>query len=203
MKPSQIAKNAAKLTWDTFEDVAFEKTTKPIWQETINELGGFFGAPRLGTRPKSLAQEDLARARQEQDLKQKNEEDDQKSKEAAQRYIAALKSEYKTQETRSNKDQQPLKQEVAELQSEIVKLAKAAGVDTKVHLEQMTKKIGVLDIKRLTAIVRTLRMKADEAKSGQELVSQRSNAKRTTGMLAWVSGKQMKVHEQGTLQLQG
>ena len=89
------------------------------------------------------------------------------------------------------------------MQQEVAALAKTAGVETKAHLQNNTKKVGKLDIKLLTVIIKFLRFKAGESKSAQELVSQRSNSKRTTGMLAWVSGKQMKIHEQGTLTLQG
>jgi len=92
---------------------------------------------------------------------------------------------------------------MVELQEEIAKLAKTTGVDTKVHMQNPTKKIGIIDIKFLTKIITFLRLKAEESKSAKDLQAQRQNSKRATGMLAWVSGKQMKVHEQGTLHLQG
>lgn len=202
MKPAQAAKNAAKIGWDSFEELSKKlggETLNPMLSEAAQEFG--FGG--LSRRPKAIANEELQRARQEQNLKKKEQEDNQTSNEKAQRYIAALENEYRAAEIRSEKDQKPVKEEFAQLQSEIVKLAKAAGVDTNVHLEQTPKKIGILDIKRLTAIVRSLRIKADSAKDASNLVKQRANAKPATGMLAWVSGKQMKVHEQGTLQLQG
>ena len=199
MKPTQTAKNAAKLTWDVFEDIAFEKTTRPMITEMGNELGAFLGAPRLARNPQALAQEDLQRARDEKEIQKKQAEDKQKTNER----IQAIRQEYRLHESSSQKEQKQLQQEFSQMQSEVAKLAKAAGVETKAHLEQMPKKIGILDIKRLTTIIRFLRIKAEESKSAKDLVAQRANAKPATGMLAWVSGKQMKVHEQGTLQLQG
>lgn len=195
LKPTQVAKSAANLTWDTFENLT-NQTARPIFDEALKE----FGFPStLASRPKELAQEDLARAREEKKLEEMKKEEDKKSKE---RYHA-VQSQYKTLEQNENKEQKKLKEEVIALQSEVVKLAKASGLETKAHLEQMPKKIGVLDIKRLTTIVKFLRIKAEESKSAKDLVAQRANAKPATGMLAWVSGKQMKIHEQGTLQLQG
>ena len=198
MKPTQAAKSAAKLGWDAFEDFGRELTDQiPI--PMIGEALRQFGLTGLGTKPKELAQEDLARAREEKRLEEIKKVEDQKSKE---RY-SAVQNQYRTFELKENRQQRKLQEEVVELQSEVVKLAKTAGLETKAHLEQMPKKVGVLDIKMLTSIVRFLRIKAHEAKSAKELVAQRANAKPATGMLAWVSGKQMKVHEQGTLQLQG
>jgi len=198
MKPTQTAKSAAKLGWDAFEDFGRELTDqipKPMIGEALRQ----FGLTGLGTKPKELAQEDLARAREEKRLEEIKKVEDQKSKE---RY-SAVQNQYRTFELKENRQQRKLQEEVVELQSEVVKLAKTAGLETKAHLEQMPKKVGVLDIKMLTSIVRFLRIKAHEAKSAKELVAQRANAKPATGMLAWVSGKQMKVYEQGTLQLQG
>lgn len=198
MKPVQTAKTAAKVGWDVFEELG-NQTAKPIFNEAINEFGSFFGTPRIGKTPKSMGHEDLQRAREEKHLDEMKKEETQKSKAR----IAQVRNEYRSFEQKTASEQNELKQELTQLQNEVVQLAKASGVDTKVHLEQMPKKVGKLDIKKLTSIVRFLRIKADEAKSASELVSQRSNAKRATGMMAWVSGKQMKIHEQGTLQLQG
>lgn len=198
MKPTQAVKAAARIGWDALEDIAFEKTTKPIISEIGNELGSFLGA-RLGRNPRAIAQEDLERARNEKEIQKKQEEDKKKSSEQ----IQAIRQQYRLEETRVNKEQRQLQSEVHQMQSEVAKLAKAAGVETNAHLEQMPKKVGVLDIKRLTTMIRFLRIKAEESKSAKDLVAQRANAKPPTGMLAWVSGKQMKVHEQGTLQLQG
>jgi len=206
MKGTKIAKNLAQAAFEPLETLR-SQTVKPILEETGRELGSFFGAPKgLGKNPREIATEDLKRARQKQELEELNEEADQKSQELQQRVVDQIQShqsQYRFEEVRVNKEQGKLKEQVVELQTEVVKLAKAAGIDTKAHLENTGKKIGILDIKRLTAIVRFLRIKAEESKSAKELVSQRTNAKRTTGMLAWVSGKQMKVHEQGTLHLQG
>jgi len=198
MKPTQTAKNAAKVGWDVFEELG-NQTAKPIFDEAVSEIGSFFDTPRLGRAPKTVGHEDLQRAREEKRIEEMKNEETKKSRER----LAAVRSEYHSFEQKTNSEQTEIKKEIVELQGEVVKLAKSAGVDTKVHLEQIPKKVGRLDIKRLTSIIRYLRLKADEAKSGKELVAQRKNAKRATGMLAWVSGKQMKVHEQGTLQLQG
>ncbi len=203
MKPAQVAKNIAQNAFEPFEALG-SRVAKPIWDEALNELGGFFGATsRLGASPKELAGDDLKRARDQKKLQEETAVDDQKSQEKIQKVMAKINNEYRQQDLRTNREQAPMQEQLAELQGEIASLAKAAGVDTKAHLETMPKKIGVLDIKRLTNIIRFLRIKAEESKSAKEIVSQRSNAKRPTGMLAWVSGKQMKVHEQGTLQLQG
>lgn len=202
MKPAQIARNLAQGAFEPLETLG-SQAVKPMWNEAMNELGGFFGIGKPGGNQKELAKEDLQRARDKQKLEEMDNQDEKSSKEKAQKFASVLQQEYRRYETTESKKQKQLKEEVLELQSEVVKLARTAGIDTKAHLEQMPRKIGVLDIKRLTSIVRFLRIKANEAKSAKELVQQRANAKPATGMLAWVSGKQMKVHEQGTLQLQG
>lgn len=193
-------KTAAQAFLDPFETLS-SQTVKPMASNFMEQLGG----KALGGifSPTTMAHEELSRARKEKELEEKSHSDHQDSDENAQKIIQSIQTEYRSHQQTTAKEQKELKQEVVELQQEVVKLAKTAGVDTKAHLETMPKKIGAIDIKRLTAIVRMLRFKATEAKSGSELVSQRSNAKRPTGMLAWVSGKQMKIHEQGTMQLQG
>jgi len=206
MKPSQVLKNVAQTAFEPFETLS-SQLTKPIIEEAAHELGSFFGASKTSGGAKTIAQEELQRARNRKKIEEMESEDNQTSGEKVSRLSAeihaVIQNEYRTQENRSQREQVPLKEELGELQSEVAKLAKSAGVDTKAHLETMPKKVGVLDIKRLTSIIRYLRIKVEESKSAKELVSQRTNAKRTTGMLAWVSGKQMKVYEQGTLQLQG
>ena len=203
MKAGSAIKNAAQIITDPFETLS-SQIAKPMLEETASELGSFFGAPKkLGANPKALAQEDLKYARDKQKLEEMEKKSDQTSKEKILQLAAVMQNEYRAFETKGKKEQQQLREEVVELQSEVVKLAKASGVDTKAHMERIPEKVSILDIKRLTFIIKFLRMKTEESKSAQELVFQRSNAKRTTGMLAWVSGKQMKVHEQGTLQLQG
>lgn len=199
MKPAQIAKTIAQSAFEPFETLK-SQVGAPILEEAVKELG--FGAS-LASRPRALAQEDLQRARNAEKLEKEGKEDNKTSQERARTLISSLQQEYRQQHIKEDKQQRQLKEEVVELTSEVVKLAKAAGVDTKAHLEQMPKKIGVLDIKRLTSMIKFLRVKAQESKSAKDLVQQRNNAKPATGMLAWVSGKQMKVHEQGTLQLQG
>lgn len=203
MKPSQAAKFAAQSLLDPFETLN-SQVAKPLLDEAAFELGSFFGTPKgIGRNPKSIAQEDLQRARNAHKIQEKTKEDQQKSQENVQKLVSSIRQEYTAFQAKESREQSQMKQEMHELQSEVVKLAKTAGVETNAHLEQTPKKVGVIDVKRLTVIVRTLRLKAEESKSGKDLVSARSNAKRSTGMMAWVSGKQMKVHEQGTLQLQG
>ena len=200
---AKLAQNAAKMAFEPLETL-HSQVTKPIFDEAAKELGSFFGSPQaVGKYPKSIAQEELKRARDEQKLAQMQGEDEKTSQLDAQKVFASIKQEYRLYEAQVNRHQESAKQEFLELQAEIAKLAKSAGVETKAHLENTPKKVGILDIKRLTHIVRYLRIKADESKSAKDIVAQRQNAKPQTGMLAWVSGKQMKVHEQGTLQLQG
>ena len=200
MKATTAAKTMLRPVLDSFETIR-DQIAAPMGTEALSEL---FGVKKgLSKIPKEMATEELQRARQKQRLDEMDEKDEKASQESANQIFAAIKNEYTTYQQNTNKEQQQLKEEFVELQSEVVKLAKVAGVDTKAHVETAPKKIGILDIKKLTKIVKFLRVKAEESKSAKELVAQRSNAKRTTGMLAWVSGKQMKVHEQGTLQLQG
>ncbi|OGD97899.1 hypothetical protein A3A49_02770 [Candidatus Curtissbacteria bacterium RIFCSPLOWO2_01_FULL_38_11b] len=200
--PKQVTKaavNAAKILSEPFEQLR-SQVVKPIAEEFGAELGSFFGTPRrLGNNPKTLAQEDLHRARQQEEIQRLQKEDSEKSAQ----YLSEIKQEYRTYQLKSDRERSKLTEEVETLKQEVVQLAKSQGVETKVHLQSQTKKVGPLDIKLLTTIIRFLRLKAQESKSAKELISQRQNAKRTTGMLAWVSGKQMKVHEQGTLTLQG
>ena len=199
MKPSQIVKNVAQSAFEPWETLN-SQITRPIIEETARELG--FGGSKTSGAKRTIAQEELQRAREKRKLEEEDSQDKGQSSEKASALISQIQSEYQIFEARTNNQQGP-KKEFVELQEEIAKLSKTAGVETKAHLETIPKKVGVLDIKRLTSIVRYSRIKVEESKSAKELVSQRANAKRTTGMLAWVSGKQMKVHEQGTLQLQG
>ena len=202
MKISKTARNFAQSALGPFELLS-DQVAKPIGKDFSQQLFGNFGEGIPSSRPQSIASEDLKRARDEQHIKNIDEEDQQASIKHAAKVREAIKGEYKSLENKLSKEQQQLHEEVATMQEEVVKLAKAAGVDTKVHVESSGKKLGILDLKRLTTIIRGLRLKAENAKSGSELVSQRQNAKRATGMMAWVSGKQMKIHEQGTMQLQG
>src|SRR3989344_3333717 len=201
MKPTQIAKNAWKTAFEPWGETIRDELASPMLEEAGRELFGT--RPTLDKRPKTIAQEELSRARNEQKLSERSEDDAKKSQESVQRTIATIRQEYHEQTTKTDNKQKELTEEFVELQAEVAKLAKVAGMETHAHLENAQGKIGIIDIKRLTRIVKFLRMKTEESKSANELVSQRSNAKRTTGMLAWVSGKQMKVHEQGTLTLQG
>lgn len=199
MNTKSVVNNAAQIIAEPLETLT-SQVAKPLANEAISEFGAFFGSPKkLGQKPKTLAQEDLMRARNEQKIHEMEVNDEQASRER----ISKIHQEYKMYGLKVAKEEESIRSEVIELQEEVTKLAKSAGVDTKAHVENVPKKVGVLHIKVLTAIIRTLRVKAEESKSANELVAQRKNAKPATGMLAWVSGKQMKVHEQGTLQLQG
>lgn len=200
MKTVSAIKNISQAALDPFETLN-SQVAKPMLDEIAAEFG--FGGKSVGKIPKTIASEELSRAREKQKLDQMHSEDIQKSKEVAERVFASIQQTYRQHAEKTKSAQHELKTEIVELQNEVAKLAKTAGVNSKAHLENIPKKVGILDIKRLTFIVRLLRIKADESKSAQDLVSQRTNAKQATGMLAWVSGKQMKVHEQGTLQLQG
>jgi len=199
MKAGSALKTIGQTVVNPFETVR-DEALNPLFEEAGNELGFnlFDKKSRLSARPQEMAREDLERARKERELKEKGQEDDSQ---AAIR-IEEIKKEYKLHQTKVDSQAHEINQEMMELQEEVAQLSKASGVETKAHL-QNSDKVSKLDIKLITSIIRSLRFKAEESKSAQELVSQRSNSKRTTGMLAWVSGKQMKIHEQGTLTLQG
>lgn len=208
MNTKTAAKTAAKPILGSFETLKepIKNQALGFAQEALSEFG--FGKIRgVSSRPQELAQGELQSIRNKKKVDEMGSEDDAASEEEAQKLKAQLQSQYQSEynqsERRVNDEQRELREEVTVLQEEVSKLANASGVETTAHMERLPKKIGVLDIKRLTVIVKRLRLKAEESKSGQDLVAQRSNSKRTTGMLAWVSGKQMKVHEQGTLTLQG
>ncbi|OGD83793.1 hypothetical protein A3J17_03915 [Candidatus Curtissbacteria bacterium RIFCSPLOWO2_02_FULL_40_11] len=199
----QAAINAVKIAREPLE-ILRSQVAKPLVEEFGNELESFFGAPRgIRSRDQALAQEELNRARQKQELEKSEVSDNNQSEQQARELAFAMKQEYAKYESKTDRHQTQLRQEMVELQEEIAKLAKTTGVDTKVHMQNPTKKIGIIDIKFLTKIITFLRLKAEESKSAKDLQAQRQNSKRATGMLAWVSGKQMKVHEQGTLHLQG
>ena len=199
MNTKSMTQQAAQMIAEPLETLT-SQVARPLADEAISEFGAFFGSPKkLGQRPKTLAQDDLNRARNEEKIHEMEANDEQNTRER----ISKILQEYKMYDVKVAREDESMRREVTELQQEVVKLAKSAGVDTKAHLENVPRKAGVLHIKVLTAIIRTLRVKAEESKSAQDLVVQRKNSKPATGMLAWVSGKQMKVHEQGTLQLQG
>lgn len=204
MKAAQAARNLAVSAWDPVETLGNQ--VKPLGGDISKQLfGSDFGFGEggfLSSRPTTIGHEELDHARKEKSLKDAKHEDNEKSAQERER-VQKVMQQYQSQEQKAGQEQQQLHESVKEMQEEVVKLAKAAGVETKIHLEQKTKKLGILDLKRLTAIIKSLRMKADSAQSGNELVSQRQSAKAGTGMMAWVSGKQMKIHEQGTMQLQG
>lgn len=201
MKGTNVAKKIVQGAFEPLETIK-SQTIDPMLEEAGVELGSFFDTNLLGRSHKSIAQEDLQRARDEQKLSEMEQKDNQNSQKSAEKISVSIQEEYTIQKAKSGNEQKELVGEFLELQEEVNQLAKTAGIETKTHLENAPKKIGILDIKRLTGIVRFLRIKAEESKSAQELVVQRKNAK-ITGMLAWVSGKQMKVHEQGTMLLQG
>jgi len=199
MNTAKSAKSAAKFTFDQFETLAAQTAPqlKPFINEARDELAGFFSSPKIGGRPQELIREDLTRAREQQKL-QKDKSHDESSSKAKVKEIMAM---YKESRYESKAQNVELRQEMHNLESEVSQLAKAAGVETNIHM-QNTPKVGKIDLSFLTFIIRTLRVKAQSSKSAKSLVSERSEIK-ATGMNAWVSGKQMKIHEQGTLQLQG
>lgn len=195
----KVAANALKITREPLETLSSQAS--PFANELRNELFGSFKS--INSHPRSIAGEELRRARQEKELEKSHAQDDENSNAKAQEIVNLMKQEYQKHDATVNREQNALQKEVVELQEEIAKLAKAAQIETKAHLQNPTNKVTVVDIKFLTKIVTLLRVKTEQSKSGKDLQMQRTNAKRTTGMLAWVSGKQMKVHEQGTLTLQG
>lgn len=205
MNTTQAAKNAAKIIREPLETL--KDQLGPIGEEAKDEIMGFFPEMLTGKRQNTMANADLKRAREEQKLKEMKAESDAQSEEEAQNItlaIRAIQEEYRTQSSRTEEQiQQDLKAEIVALQQEIAELSKVVGKPTTAHMEAIPKKVGAIDVKRLTTIVKTWRLEAKKSKDAQDMVSQRQNAKPSTGMLAWVSGKQMKIHEQGTMQLQG
>ncbi len=205
MNTTQAAKSAAKIIREPLETL--KDQFAPIGEEAKRELLGFIPNSFQSKKSQELADGELKRAREAEKLKEMKEESDTRSTEDADNVafaIQAIKAQYENQSAKSQEqEQRDLKAEIAALQEEIAALSKIVGEPTNVHLESTPKKVGAIDVKRLTVIVKTWRVKAKESKDARDLVSQRQNAKPATGMLAWVSGKQMKVHEQGTMQLQG
>ena len=206
MKTAQVAKTVKTIGQATFETLGSD-IVGPIMDEAKRELGlgSFLGSKDgISSRPKEIGQEELKRAREEKELGERTEEDDYGSDQKAAE-LSLILQEYRNYDSQNgnSKEQRALKEEFVELREEVAKLAQASGVKTSAHLETPPQKIGLLDIKRLRLIIKDLTAKVEDSKNAQEMVTQRSNAKRSTGMLAWVSGKQMKVHEQGTLTLQG
>lgn len=199
MSTAKAGKTAAKFTFDQLETLGsqLKPQVQPFIDEARDEIMGFFKSPRIGGKPKELGHEDLARAREHKKIEEVKHEDDAHSEERA-REILAMYRESAHEAIRENNE---LKAEHEELKEEVVKLAKASGVETNIHL-QNSPKVGKIDISFLTFIIRTLRVKAEQSKSASDLVVERTQIK-ATGMNAWVSGKQMKIHEQGTMQLQG
>jgi hypothetical protein len=205
MNTTHAAKNAAKIIGEPLETL--KDQFAPIGEEARRELLGFVPNNLQSKRAQEMASGELKRARDEEKIKEMKQESDIRSNEDVNSItiaIQAIQAEYEGQTAKSEaQTQRDLKAEIAALQQEIAALSKIVGEPTNVHLESTPKKVGAIDVKRLTLIVKTWRVKAKESKDARDLVAQRQNAKPATGMLAWVSGKQMKVHEQGTMQLQG
>jgi hypothetical protein len=199
MNTAKTAKSAAKLLQEPLEALVSHTKPKAFLEEARKEILPFLDNGIFAARPKEIAQKDLAQAGREEELGQMKEEEVKET----QASLLMLKQEYTSYDAKVDAHDKSIRKEFTELQTEIAGLAKASGVDTKAHLETVPKKVGILDIRRLTSIVKFLRFKAESSKEANDMVTQRQNAKRTTGMLAWVSGKQMKIHEQGTLTLQG
>ncbi len=205
MNATKTAKNAAKIIREPLETL--KDQLGPIGEDAKDQIMGFFPETLIGKRQHEMASADLKRAREEQKLKEMKEESDNHSEQEAQSVAAAIRAiqeEYRTQSSRTEEQiQQDLKAEIVALQQEIAELSKIVGKPTTAHMEAIPKKVGAIDVKRLTTIVKTWRIEAKKSKDAQDMVAQRQNSKPATGMLAWVSGKQMKIHEQGTMQLQG
>ena len=206
MKTGHAVKTIKTIGEATFETLG-SGLVGPMLDEAKRELGlgSFLGSGNgISSRRKEIGEEELKRARTEKELGEKTEEDDYSSDQKAAE-LALILREYQNydSENGNSKEQRALKEEFVELREEVAKLAEASGVKTTAHMETPPQKIGLLDIKRLKSIIKDLTAKVEDSKNGKDMVAQRENAKRTTGMLAWVSGKQMKVHEQGTLTLQG
>lgn len=205
MNSTQAAKNAAKIIREPLETL--KDQFAPIGDEARHELLGFVPNNFQSKRAQEMASGELKRARDAEKIKEMKQESDTRSTEDANNVavaIQAIQAEYEGQASKTQaQEQRDLKAEIAALQQEIAALSKIVGEPTNVHLESTPKKVGAIDVKRLTAVVKTWRVKAKESKDARDLVAQRQNAKPATGMLAWVSGKQMKIHEQGTMQLQG
>ena len=197
MNTLKTAKNAAKFAIDPFEELSTQ--TKPFFDEARKELAPFFGKGTFSSKPKEIGKGELAHAREAEKIEEMKKEEKQET----QFVMSKWKEQYREFEIKTNSQDNQMKREVQELQQEVASIAKTAGIDTKIHLENVPKKVGFLDIKRLKSIIFLLKIKADQSKSASELVNSRKGAKRTTGMLAWVSGKQGKIYEQGTMTLQG
>lgn len=197
MNSVKTAKNAVKFALDPFEELTTQ--AKPFFDEAKQELAPFFGKNSFSSRPKEIGKEELLRAREAEHIEEMRQEEKQETLHV----ISTLKEKYREFDSKTKSDDNNLRTEVVELQYDVSTIAKSAGIETKVHLENIPQKVGILDIKRLKSIISVLRMKADQSKSASELVNTRKGAKHTTGMLAWVSGKQGKIYEQNTMALQG
>lgn len=199
MNTTKTAKIAANFLQEPLEALVSYAKPKAFLEEARKEIFPFLDKTAFTGKPQEIAKQDLDRARHEENLKQMASEE-QKDSQAS---IMLIKQQYSTHESRVDAHDQSIRKEFTQLQTEIAGLATASGVSTKAHLETVPTKVGVLDIHRLTSIIKFLRFKVESGKAASDMVNERQNAKRTTGMLAWVSGKQMKIHEQGTLTLQG
>ena len=199
MNTTKTAKNAAKIALDPFE--ALGSQAAPLAKSFLDEAGeqafGFFKSARFSQKPKEIAADELKRARNQQRIEEMQAAD----KQASEEHRRSVRDLYQQTRQEGKREQSELKQELSELTQEVVALANTVGQETKIHL-QNTPKVGKVDITFITFVVRLLRIKAEESRSAKTLVNERRSAK-TGGMMAWVTGKQMQIHEQGTLQLQG
>src|SRR5437879_4492845 len=110
-------KAAARAIMDPFETLT--ENFAPMGQDILKQMGadmlGGFGGPRTH----SIGHEDLSRARKEKELKEKEHQDNEDS----QKKIQEVKAVYREHTLVVNSEQGSLKGEVAELQTEVVKLA--------------------------------------------------------------------------------
>ena len=68
MNTKSAIANAAQIIRDPLETLS-SQTVKPLTDEALSEFGAFFGSPKKLGRNKTLAEEDLTRARNEQKIK--------------------------------------------------------------------------------------------------------------------------------------
>ena len=187
MKTVQAAKTVKTIGEATFETLG-SGLVGPILDEAKRELGlGSFLGSRNGisSRQKVIGQEELKRARAQKKLEEDGIQEKTDS-DVAVEHVTRMLNEYRSHESTNgnSKEQKALKEEFVELREEVAKLAEASGVKTTAHLETSPQKIGILDIKRLKSIIKDLTAKVEDSKNGKDMVAQRENAKRTTGMLA-------------------
>src|SRR3989338_7298343 len=80
MKPTQVAKNAARAAFEPLETLK-SQVAQSMLEEAASELGSFFGAKRgVGKNPQVIAHEELQRARNRQKIEEMDNDDNQKGR---------------------------------------------------------------------------------------------------------------------------